>query len=64
MNRLVITNNGRHIKSLTDDEINKERQQAEQQARLDALKPSPDEVEEAEFELKTINLLVELGVNI
>jgi len=39
-----------------------ERQQAEEQAQLDLLIPTPEEIEQAEFELKAITLLMEVGL--
>lgn len=39
-----------------------ERQQAAEQALLDSLIPAPEEIEQAEFEIKSLNLLIELGV--
>lgn len=49
----------------TEEERQRDEQQkleVEQQAQLDLLKPSLEEIEKAEFELRTINLLTELGV--
>lgn len=39
-----------------------ERQLAEQQALLDSLMPSQNEIDQAEFELRTLNLLMEVGL--
>lgn len=38
------------------------KEQIEQQALLNALTPSKQEIEQAEFELKTITLLMEVGL--
>lgn len=51
--------NGVYIKE-TQKEIDA-RSLREEQAQLDKLKPSQDEVENAEFELRTLTLLTEVG---
>lgn len=52
-------------KSFTTEELAQrelELQLAEEQALLDSLLPSQQEIEQAEFELNTINLLMEVGL--
>jgi hypothetical protein len=42
----------------TEEEINQENERE----LLESLKPSQEEIDNAEFEIKTINLLMEMGV--
>lgn len=56
--------NGQYVKE-TPEELSQreaEQQAQEEQAQLDLLIPSQSEIEQAEFELKTITLLTDLGV--
>ena len=65
MNKLIITKNAKQIIPLTQEEIEQrqlEQRQAEQQAILDSLIPNQSEIEKAERELETINLLMDLEV--
>jgi ribose 1,5-bisphosphokinase PhnN len=56
--------NGSYIDE-TQEEINQRlarQQQVEEQEDLDKLKPTEQKVEQAEFELKTLTLLQEVGL--
>ena len=63
--KLVITENGAEYVDFTPEELAQremERLAQEEQALIDSLKPSVDDIQKAEFELNTINLLTDLGV--
>jgi hypothetical protein len=66
-NKLIINcTTGRVDKlDLTSEELvqrEADRIEAEEQALLDLLIPSSEEIEQAEFELKALNLLMEVGL--
>jgi len=44
------------------DYLNKKESEIIEQEKLEALIPTPEEIEQADFEVKSINLLSELGV--
>ena len=63
--KLVITKDGIQEVDFTPEEIAQrelDRIAQEEQALLDSLIPTPEEIEQAEFELKTITLLMEVGL--
>ena len=63
--KLVVTKDGIIEQQFTPEEIAQrelDRQHAEEQALLDSLKPSPEEIKQAEFELNCLNLLMEVGL--
>lgn len=63
--KFIITKDGIFEQDFTSEEVAQhdlERQLAEQQIQLDLLVPSQEEIDQAEFELKTITLLQEVGL--
>ena len=65
MDKLVVTSGGEISFDFTADERAQrdlDRQLAGEQVQLDLLIPPQEEIDQAEFELKSINLLIELGV--
>ena len=46
----------------TDEEQKEIDKQREEEEKINSLIPTKEEIEQAEFELKTISLLMELGV--
>lgn len=46
----------------TDEEQKEIDRQREEEEKMNSLFPTKEEIEQAEFELKTISLLMELGV--
>jgi hypothetical protein len=65
VDKLIITKEGIQTIHFTHEELTQreaDRLAQEEQAMLDALIPSREEVAQAEFELKTITLLMEVGL--
>ncbi|MHB8075114.1 hypothetical protein [Desulfosporosinus fructosivorans] len=67
MDKLIINCTTGEIEEVTftPEELSQqsaEQQLAEEQALLDSLIPSQIEIDQAEFELKAINLLMEVGL--
>ena len=65
VNKLVVSNDGVKIESFTDEELRQRQADhaaQEEQTVIDSLVPTDEEVAQAEFELKTITLLSEVGL--
>lgn len=63
--KLVITKGGVTEVDFTPGELAKRESDLlanEEQAQLDLLLPSQEEIDQAEFELKALNLLMEVGL--
>lgn len=65
MDKLIITKVGVTVVEFTTGELAQQeadRLTKEEQSQLDLLIPSQEEIDQAEFELKTLNLLMEVGL--
>jgi len=65
LDKLIITKVGVTVVEFTTGELAQQeadRLTKEEQSQLDLLIPSQEEIDQAEFELKTLNLLMEVGL--
>lgn len=62
MKKAIVTKDGIQLLELTASEMEEIERQNEQEKFNDILIPLEEDIKEAEFELKTINLLIKLGV--
>lgn len=65
VDKLVITKDGMKELQFTPEELARreaDRLAAEEKALLDSLIPTSEEIEQAEFELNCLNLLMEVGL--
>ena len=59
--KFIATSSGMEYQKLTSDDL-AQIELDSQQAQVENIIPSQAEIDQAEFELKSINLLIELGV--
>jgi hypothetical protein len=59
MGKLPQSSMSKSLENRTQLNVALDLQRAEEQALLDSLKPSQEEIEQVEFELKSLNLLME-----
>lgn len=62
MKKLVITKYGGKLTDISESEKEEFKVRMEMQYFEESLKPSKKELEDADFNLKTINLLTEMGM--
>lgn len=62
MKKTIVTKSGLFFEDMTVDEIAQLEEQQALQEFEQSLQPSSEDLEQAEFELKTIELLINLGV--